>query len=803
MSILSRLKQVLFYFISTLIVLLTIVWAASFIILPWQVNEQLKPLGLNLNDEASLSFNPFRLHFNVEDLIVVDNAKVKQLSLQHAHINVSWLSLISKNIVIEMGAIESLHLNVFRNKEQLIIAGIDLSENSSETPVVKEQPPKNEDTLLMLKGWSLSIPNFSFKDVAFNIDDLGQSQTILLKKLSIDALHASLESISVKIALEAAINRASLNVKTDINAVLNSNSLLSATINNQLKLSGFSLEDWQYIMPLQENKIDEIGGFINVSLNQKFTLAKNQWQLVQPQLLIAIDEIKVIKPEVELFNESLVFELNKLTVIGHDENLTSTTGLAQLTIDKMNVLAGEQPLATLSSVELPLVDFVINDQFDVIANINNITLKEIMFSKPNDSKNALYFSEGLAINDISWQENHLAVDTINLGKFTSDVILGAEKNIKNLVSIIQPDEDFQGDSAPVPDASKESTTEHSSEIITLSLNKFELTSPSQINFTDESVTPVFNHQILINNVVVNTIDSRNKTFMSPFNAAMSLGEHATTTISGTIAPFNPQMNMTLDVQMSEFSLPPLSSYLRTVLGFDFLSGQLDNKLSIVVKDDVMKGETVIDLRGFELASGDDTTDLSTSSGGAMGLNSALNMLKDGQGNVSLAVPLSGKVDDPSFGLSSVLTLVAKKAIMSQAKSYLINTFVPYANVISVVSIAGEYLLRLKMNDLEYDIGQVELSDAQQPFINELAALLKDKPKQQVKMCSIANINERLADGESEEKEIARLKILSKNRGSNLKNILIEKYNIASSRLLLCAPKIDNSSNALPRIEFSF
>ena len=804
MSILSRTKQVLCYFISILIVVLTIIWGGSFIILPWQVNEQLKPLGLSLSDETSLSFNPFNLHFNVDDLALINQAKVKQFSLEHAHINMSWLDLVSQRIVIEMATVESLQLNVFRNNEQLMIAGIDLSDTASKAPVVNDdEPSKNENSLLIFKGWSLLIPNFSFSDITLNIDDLGQTQTVVLKKLSLDAVNASLESINAKMTLVAAINKASLDIKTDINTTLNSNAVISATVNNQLKLSGFSLEDWQYLMPLHDNKINQLSGLVDVSFEQKFTLEKNQWQLTQPKFQIALNQFNVVKPEMEILNELFAFELNEFVIMGHDKDLSHSTGIAKLVIDKTTILANQQSLAALSKLEVPEVNFSIDNKFMATADIDNITFKEIIFSKPNDVTNALYSSEELSINDISWQENHLAIDTINLGEFTSDVVLSAEKKIKNLVVITQPDVTNEDSNNVESVVSKEPKIENESEIITLSLNKFELTSPSQVSFTDESVTPIFKHQIMVKNIDVNTIDSRNKTLMSPFHATLSFDEHATTTIAGTIAPFNEKMNMTLDVQMSEFSLPPLSSYLRTILGFDFLSGQLDNKLNIVVKDDVMNGETVIDLRGFELTSGDDTTDLSTSSGGAMGLNSALNMLKDGQGNVSLEVPLSGKVDDPSFGLSSVLTLVAKKAIMSQAKSYLINTFVPYANVVSVVSIAGEYLLRLKMNDLIYNIDQIKLSTAQQPFINELAALLKDKPEQQVKMCPIATIKEQLLEGQPTKPEIEQLKALSKNRGSNLKKILIEKYKISSSRILLCAPKVDNSSTALPRIEFSF
>ncbi len=814
MSVISRIKKVCVYFFSGIIILLLLIWGASFIVLPWQVNKQLEPLELSLHSETSLSFNPFTLHIQIDDFIIVDKSSVNQLSLKHAHLNLSWVDVLFKQVVIEKAAIESLHVNIVRNDKELFIGGIDLSANdssqaSTEDEIIVTEENTDEDPLAAIKGWRLLMPNFSFSDIALNVNDQGQMHKIILNTFFIDTLNASLDDASVNISLDAVINSSTLKVQSNINAILNENTLTSATIANQLDINNFALQDWQYLLPLDENQVSKLAGLINISITQDISLDHNNWQLIQPKFILGFNDINVVKPELELLNKSFAFELNKLTVNGQNADLIDVSGEAKLMVTGVNMTANGETLATLSELSLPIVTFSVDDTFSAIANIPNITFRDILFSKPSDVEYALYSNDEFVINDISWQENHLAIDTINLGNFNTNVILDAQKQLKNLVSI----EQAEVDSAPeqqskeqiTNEAATEANIEDTTQVVTLSLNKFELTSPSNITFIDESVMPIFKQDITLNKMFVSDVDSRNKTFMSPFDVAMSLGDHATNTISGTIAPFNEKMNMTLDVNLSELSLPPLSSYLRTVLGVDFLSGQLDNTVKLVIKDDKMDGETVIGLRGFELASGDDTTDLSVSTGSAMGLNSALGMLQDDQGNVSLDVPLSGNINDPSFGIGSVLTLVAKKAIMSKAKTYLINTFVPYANVITVASIAGEYLLRVEVNDLEYPAGQVTLNQEQQSFLNELGALLKDKPEQQVKMCSIASIDEKsiLTGSNTDIETIALLKDISKKRGDNLKNILIKEHDIASSRLLLCAPRVEKSEGSTPRIEFSF
>lgn len=810
MSLISRIKKVCAYFLSGIIVLLFIVWGASFIILPWQVNKQLAPMNLSLNSEASLSFNPFTLNIQVDDFSILDKASVNQLTLQHAHFNLSWLNLISQQIVIEKAAIESLHVNITRNNDKLIIAGVDLSANESsnnnlDTKTIINEEKNNEDPLSSIQGWRLMMPSFLFNDIALNINDQGKSQKIVLNSFSINELNASLEGVSVNVALDAAINAASLKVTSNINATLYSNELITASIQNQLAIKKLDIRDWQYLLPLEENQVSKISGLVNFSTNQEIKLENKQWKIKQPSLRLALQDINVVKPELELLNESFIFELNKLSVNGAEASLIDASGEAQLMVDNVNITTNNEQLAALSTLAINTIEFSVNDKLSAVANIPNITLKDILFSKPNNVEDALYSNKELLINNVTWLENHLGIDSINLGEFNTNVVLSAKKELKNLVTIeqVKSSTDIEDKKDKIEVVDKQETNTESA--VTFSLNQFKLTSPSNITFTDESVTPIFIQDIALSKMMVNKVDSRDKTYMSSFNIAMALGEHATNTIDGTIAPFNDKMNMTLAVKLSELSMPPLSSYLRTALGFDFLSGQLDNKINLTIKEDEMSGETIIDLRGFELASGNDTTDLSASTGGAMGLNSALNMLKDSQGNVSLSVPLSGNINDPSFGVSNILTLVAKKAVMSQAKSYLINTFVPYANVITVASIAGEYLLRVEMNDLVYTAGQVTLNEDQQQFSNELAALLKDKPKQQVKMCSIASIDEAstLSNVNTEEQKITLLKGISKDRGDNLKNILIKTHGINSSRLLLCAPRVENEKGALPRVEFSF
>ncbi|MGB1297540.1 MAG: DUF748 domain-containing protein, partial [Psychrobium sp.] len=464
-------------------------------------------------------------------------------------------------------------------------------------------------------------------------------------------------------------------------------------------------------------------------------------------------------------------------------------------------------IGKLGSLGIENIDVAVDANMNAAVSVAQVVISDVIASQ-HAQLQPLLSSEKTTITGLSWQDNHLAIDKVAIYPFSTNVILDEEKQLANLV--LPPVREDAQTTVAINSELDEIANNSSSELVqaeksavTFSLNELALMAPARVHFTDNSATPEFEQAIVLNTVKVGQVDSRDSKARSSYDIALGFDEHSKMTATGDIAPFGKQLNMTLDVAMNELALPPLSAYLRTVLGFDFLSGQLDNKVMLAIKDDELDGETVIDLRGFELANGDDTTDLAANDGAAIGLNAALNMLKDGDGNVSLTVPLSGNIQDPSFGISNVITLVAQKAIMSQAKSYLINTFVPYANLVTVASVAGEYLLRLEMNDLNYQPGQVEISASQQVFVDELGALLTDKPKQQVKLCPVARAGELITSGSTPEQQVSALKNLSKERGNVLKNRLINHYGIESARLLVCAPKVDTDENSQPRVEFSF
>ena len=242
------------------------------------------------------------------------------------------------------------------------------------------------------------------------------------------------------------------------------------------------------------------------------------------------------------------------------------------------------------------------------------------------------------------------------------------------------------------------------------------------------------------------------------------------------------------------------------MGFGVDAGQLDSDVVIEVVEDNLDGTVKINLRGASFSSNkakqDDELDMVGQA--AIPLNVALNMLKDSDGNIKLTIPVDGDITDPSFGVQYLLGLVVKKAVMNQTKKHLVNTFIPYGQILSVAYSAGTYALKVRFEDLVYTVKQTEINDSQNEFIEQFSALLIKKESLQVKLCPIATVAELdtpVVDKQLSKEQRQQLTDLATARAAEFKRTVTEKGG-DSARLLVCSPEIDFSEKGLPRINFS-
>ena len=323
---------------------------------------------------------------------------------------------------------------------------------------------------------------------------------------------------------------------------------------------------------------------------------------------------------------------------------------------------------------------------------------------------------------------------------------------------------------------------------------------SNFDFVDQKLGS--EQSLLLQELGIGPIETASVDSETHFSLKAKDANYLDLNLSGSLQPFAEKVNGVIEGKVNEVSLPLVSPYLHDALGFGLKSGQIDVELDVKVAQDQLAGASNLHIRGLEMNASKEQTQSTIKDGQAMPLNMALNMLKDGQGNIELDIPVSGDISDPSFGLNSFFALVIKKAIMLQAKNYLINTFVPYANVVTVVMSGAEHLLKVRLEPLTFEPGDAQISKAQSTYLSELSNLLKDKPELQIKTCAVSAKSDLKLESNQQvdESGFKTLRKLSEQRQQNLKRYLVESAGIASSRVLFCEPEFDEGAGTTPRIE---
>ncbi|WP_111976937.1 DUF748 domain-containing protein [Algibacillus agarilyticus] len=419
----------------------------------------------------------------------------------------------------------------------------------------------------------------------------------------------------------------------------------------------------------------------------------------------------------------------------------------------------------------------------------------------------LLSSNGITISHFNIDQQDIEIGDIALDHIEANAFINAKKKLSTQVSLESQndtDEPELNEEASASTSAAETETSAQKPAMRISLNRFELINNAVINVRDESINPAYERGFEFTTLSLGRISTTEPERETPYLIKGKSDRYAVIDFNGFIKPLAKITHYTAQGHIKELDLPGLSPYLKGPLKHEIKTGHFDLGLKVKIINEQIDGDADILLRGLELSAANNIEASTIKDTTAMPLNMAVGVLKDSDNNLELNIPLKGSLSDPSFdGLSGIVVLLSKKAAMKAATSLLMDTFVPYANIVSVAMMAGEYALKVRFNDLEFAPKQSALTAAQITFANDFIALMKDKEDTQINLCAIATPADIDLPAKSvlTSSQIAQLNKLSQARQHAFKDY-VSQGGVASARILLCAPTLDNSKDAKPRLSFS-
>ena len=292
---------------------------------------------------------------------------------------------------------------------------------------------------------------------------------------------------------------------------------------------------------------------------------------------------------------------------------------------------------------------------------------------------------------------------------------------------------------------------------------------------------------------------------SLFKLNSEVGQFGKLDASGSVTAADFGQSTQVTLKGEQLDLVPLSNTVRQILDRGIKSGLLSIDSEVSIESRQLTASNALRIDQLKLSGVGKTAEGESSDALKLGmpLNTALSLLKDKNDRIELDLPVSGSIDNPEFGLASVIQVALAKSITSA-----VTTKVGPLLALSALSKARDLGDALKLKPVVFEAGSTAISDEGSERIAKLAAFLEQRQAVSITVCPYAVVADASTGGaaNAEAKEKPTLnsaqKAISEQRLDVIKSTLLAK-GIDGQRIVPCATELDTGPEAKPRVSFSF
>jgi hypothetical protein len=181
-------------------------------------------------------------------------------------------------------------------------------------------------------------------------------------------------------------------------------------------------------------------------------------------------------------------------------------------------------------------------------------------------------------------------------------------------------------------------------------------------------------------------------------------------VEGQINPLSGDAYTDIGIEVTGVSLPAFTPYAGRYVGYGIERGKLRLDLEYKLNARHLEAKNLIELKQFDFGRRVES-DVATS----LPVPLALTLLRDASGDIMIQLPVEGNLDDPSFNLLQLLRNTFVNLITRVATS-------PFSAVSGLLGVSRDDLA-----NVDFASGSDRLSDAERAQLEEIAALLAERP----------------------------------------------------------------------------
>ena len=278
---------------------------------------------------------------------------------------------------------------------------------------------------------------------------------------------------------------------------------------------------------------------------------------------------------------------------------------------------------------------------------------------------------------------------------------------------------------------------------TFSIGSLSIEGNSALVFSDASVAPPFNIKLQPLSLTLGSINTANPNAETALSLNANINETGATKLTGHFAPLADELTLTLNNTLTKLELPILSPYTEQAIGYQLRRGRLSAETALEIKGDKLKVSNKLTLAKLSIKESDPEKAQGLIEQLEMPLDSALDLLRDGDDNIVFDLPVNGSLSDPQFKLGGVIKLAIGKGMKMAAMKYLTSALQPLGTLLLAKDIVG-VIAKPRFKPLSFEAGKSELDKETYAYLDKIGGLLTSRPQLSISLCGIANNDDQLA-----------------------------------------------------------
>ena len=297
-------------------------------------------------------------------------------------------------------------------------------------------------------------------------------------------------------------------------------------------------------------------------------------------------------------------------------------------------------------------------------------------------------------------------------------------------------------------------------------------------FLDHTTQPAFSEDIAKINLSVKNLSNKASQRASIAMQAV-VGGDSTMDLNGEMAAIGAPTYVDMVGELKKFALPAANPYVDSLLAWTIRRGELTAKLEYKIEQDKLDAKNDILVGNLKVAPSRASDEVKKRIGLPLGLIVAL--IKDGDGNIHVNVPISGTLTDKKFDFSD--------AIWTAVRNVIVNILKAPFRAIGGLFTSGDKIDEIKVDPVLFAAGSAELSPEMERQTVRVADFLRRSPYVSLSLTSVTSPEDE--EALKERAVAARLEKFQKDQGIADQAAALRRYYQVSVKDALLPKTVDD------------